>query len=102
MKKFGQKRRPPSRKHKATSGTRRRADVILEHSRPEVFISYSREDRAFVAHLIQRLSDLGRPAWVDLNDVKPTEEWRNAIYAGIDAAPNFVFVISPNSIVSIV
>lgn len=50
--------------------------------------------------LVERLKELGRTCWVDLTDVNPTEEWRNAIKRGIEGAPNFIFVISPSSIVS--
>lgn len=62
-----------------------------------LFVSYAREDREFVrvlhAALIERKSDV----WVDWEDIPPTAEWLAAIYAGIEQADTFLFVISPES-----
>lgn len=99
MKRSQRGRRSPKHKVKTTSKVDAGPDVS-ENSQPEVFVCYSREDRPFVTQLADRLNKLGRTAWVDLHDVKPTEEWRDAIYRGIEAASNFVFVISPHSITS--
>jgi WD40 repeat protein len=63
-----------------------------------VFISYSRKDGDFVRKLEDALEGSGRRAWVDHGEVLPTEDWRMSIYAGIEAADNFVFVISPDSV----
>lgn len=68
--------------------------------RPDVFISYSAKDKEFIRVLERRLKSIGRRAWVDRNDVQPTEEWLKAIHSGIEAAFNFAFVISPDSISS--
>jgi WD40 repeat protein len=66
----------------------------------DVFISYSRNDRDFVRKLHDALAKLNRDAWVDWQDIPLTAEWLSEIYAGIDAADNFVFVISPDSVAS--
>jgi WD40 repeat protein len=67
----------------------------------QVFISYSRMDRDFVRQLHEALEKTGRDAWVDWEDIPFTAEWRKEIYAGIEAADNFIFVISPDSVASI-
>jgi WD40 repeat protein len=69
---------------------------------PGPFISYSRRDESFVRALVDALSQRGRDAWVDWDDIPPTAEWMREIHAGIDAAPALVFVISPDAVNSAV
>jgi WD40 repeat protein len=64
----------------------------------DVFISYSRRDSDFVRKLHDALATLNRETWVDWRDIPLTAEWLNEIYAGIESADNFVFVISPESV----
>src|SRR5207253_10461542 len=59
----------------------------------EVFISYSRKDTDFVRRLDEALKSRGREAWVDWEDIRPTEEWMQAIYAAIEGADTFIFVL---------
>ena len=65
-----------------------------------VFISYSRKDRDFVKWLDEELKKKGRRTWLDQKNIPFTEKWLNAIYSGIEAADNFIFVISPDSLTS--
>jgi len=46
----------------------------------DIFISYSRKDKDFVHRLDESLKSRGREAWVDWEDIRPTEEWMQAIY----------------------
>ncbi|HEY0321387.1 MAG TPA: TIR domain-containing protein [Pyrinomonadaceae bacterium] len=66
----------------------------------DVFISYSKKDRDFVQRLYRNLQKSKRKSWIDQNDVLPTEEWLKAIRSGIEGADNFIFVISPDSVIS--
>src|SRR6267143_6078515 len=68
----------------------------------EVFISYSRKDKEFVRGLDEALKKRGREAWVDWEDIRPTEEWMQAIYGAIEGADTFIFVLSPDSVSSAV
>ena len=68
----------------------------------EVFISYSRKNKDFVHRLDDALKRRGREAWVDWEDIRPTEEWMQAIYAAIEGADTFIFVLTPDSIASVV
>ena len=45
----------------------------------DVFISYSRKDKGFATRLHQALTGRQREAWVDLEDIPPTAEWRETI-----------------------
>ena len=40
----------------------------------DVFVSYSRHDKAFVERLDKALSERQREAWVDWEGILPTEE----------------------------
>src|SRR6266576_1289439 len=67
----------------------------------EVFISYSRKDKDFVRRLDEALKSRGREAWVDWEDIRPTEEFMQAIYGAIEGADTFVFVLTPDYVASI-
>ncbi len=66
----------------------------------DVFISYSRKDKEFVRRLDEALAARGREAWVDWEGIRPTEEFMQAIYAAIEGADTFVFVLTPDSVAS--
>ncbi len=66
----------------------------------DVFISYSRRDRAVVERLAAALEARGRSAWVDFADIPPTAEWMVEIKGAIDAADTVVVVLSPDSVAS--
>ena len=67
-----------------------------------VFLSYAREDLAFVRRLHDALIRLGHaPAWDQDHGVVPVSSlYRDEIGAAIAAAEKFVFVISPDSLES--
>ncbi len=66
----------------------------------DVFISYSRKDKAFAQRLDQALAERKRDAWVDWEGIPPTAEWLKEIYAGVEAASAFVMLCSPDSMAS--
>jgi WD40 repeat protein len=68
----------------------------------DVFISYSRKDKEFVSKLYSILVGLGKDVWVDWEDIPPTADWWKEIQHGIEAANTFVFVLSPDSVASLV
>ena len=70
------------------------------YSLSDVFISYSRKDKTFVLKLNDQLQAHGQEAWVDWEDIPATADWWSEIQAGIDGANTFIFVISPNSVMS--
>jgi hypothetical protein len=66
----------------------------------DVFISYSRKDEPFVHLLHEGLAQQRLDVWIDWRDIQPTAEWLKEIFASIEAADNFLFVVSPDSCVS--
>lgn len=67
-------------------------------TRLDTFISYSRNDQPFVCHLFAELEQRGRGAWVDWEGIPPTADWMREIFAAIDAANTFIFVLSESSL----
>jgi hypothetical protein len=72
---------------------------------PDVFISYSRRNSAFVKQLADSLTAQGKNIWLDqtkepLIGITPGSKWWDEIRHGIETADNFLFVISPDSVVS--
>ena len=80
---------------KASGGT---ADDGGLPARPDVFVSYAREDAGFVQGLNLALAEHGKSVWVDVEAIPPTAEWRAEVEAGIESADAFVAVISPDSL----
>lgn len=69
-------------------------------SMADVFISYSRRDKAFVQTLNQALEESKYDTWIDWQDIPLTADWWEEIKSGIEAAHTFIFVISPDSVSS--
>lgn len=67
---------------------------------PDIFISYSRKDKDFVGQLYQALAEHQAEAWVDWEGIPPTAEWLQEIFSAIEASDAFVFVISPDGVMS--
>jgi WD40 repeat protein len=66
----------------------------------EVFISYARADKGFVRDIHGVLLKLNRDTWIDWRSIPDSAKWRAEIFAGIEAADNFLFIISPDSVKS--
>jgi hypothetical protein len=86
----------------STPSAATQADLHQVKPQNDVFISYSRRDKAFVEKLDASLRSLKRDPWVDWEDIYKGEEWWKAIQRGIESANTFIFVISPDSVASAV
>jgi hypothetical protein len=71
-----------------------------EGNMARVFVSYSRKDVPFVRKLSDAVAAQKREAWVDWKDIPSTGEWLREFFPNIEAADNFIFVISPESVAS--
>lgn len=72
--------------------------AVNTNLRIDVFLCYSRDDRTFVNRLYNELHGDGRRVWMDLNSIPASTLWEKEIFAGIEAADNFIFIISPSSL----
>jgi WD40 repeat protein len=72
------------------------------HDRPDVFVSYAREDKEFVDGLLTpALVAGGKDVWLDVEDIRGgASDWRASVWAGIESAKAVVFVLTPDSLVS--
>jgi hypothetical protein len=70
--------------------------------RVDAFISYRRlpADTAFVDRLQEALTARGKHVWVDRAEIEPASDWAARINRGIEGAKAFIFVITPESVVS--
>jgi WD40 repeat protein len=67
---------------------------------PDAFFSYSRRDGDFVRRLAGALNERGKELWVDVDGIRDTERFPEALRRAIEASDAFVFVISPDSVSS--
>lgn len=69
----------------------------------DVFISYSRRNSDFARRLAGQLTRMHKESWVDWEDIPLTApNWWEEIKAGIANADNFIFIMSPESMASVV
>jgi WD40 repeat protein len=81
---------------------RGRAAWVKIRDLADVFISYSRHsETALVDRLQGALASRGLDCWVDREDIFPSSPWRVEIERAVLEAHAFVFVISPESVVSV-
>lgn len=68
----------------------------------KVFISYSRKDKFFAEKLHSALSSIELESWIDWIDIPPVADWKEQVYQGIEAADGFLFLLSPDSVKSVI
>ena len=66
----------------------------------DVFLSYSRKDKTSALRLHALLQQHNRKAWVDWESIPATADWLAEVYAGIEQAQGFLFLLSPDSCAS--
>ena len=67
---------------------------------PQIFISYSRKDIVFAQKLVEELKGREISVWIDWVGIPPSVEWWKEIEDGIEKSDVFIFLISPDSIIS--
>jgi hypothetical protein len=69
----------------------------------ETFVSYSRKDSVFVRKLYDLFVEAAREdIWIDWKDIPPAVDWWEQIQDGIRTAINFLFILTPDSVKSVV
>ncbi len=63
----------------------------------EIFISYSRQDLAFIRQLKDALNQSGIDPWIDFEDIWPIAKWQDEILIAVQSCHDFIFVISGGS-----
>ncbi len=63
-----------------------------------IFVSYAREDRAAALTIHQLLIENGLPAWIDVHELLPGQEWEFEIDSAIRASNVFIACMSTKSV----
>jgi hypothetical protein len=69
-------------------------------SRARVFISYAREDEAFVLRLASALKARDTPVWLDQWDIPPGADWDRTIDRALRESSKVVVVLTPAAVAS--
>ena len=64
----------------------------------DVFLSYANADREIASRLAKDLNAQGIEVWQDIADIKPGEVWVQSLLNAIRNAPNFVAIVSKNTL----
>ena len=62
------------------------------------FICYAREDKEAAKRLSDQLRASGVEVWIDSEDIRPGENWQEAIERGIQSSRYFLALLSRNSV----
>src|SRR5262245_4426282 len=65
-----------------------------------LFISCSRKDKETARRLAEAFSSKGLDFWIDWKSIEPTVDWRKEVLKGIEETDNFLFLLSPDSVIS--
>jgi len=71
---------------------------MANQRKSQVFISYSRKNKAFVRKLNSAIDASGFDAWVDWEGIPLTADWMATITSAIEASDTLLFVISDASL----
>ncbi len=66
----------------------------------DVFISYSRKDGDFARQLNSKLQEASKTTWFDQESIASGVDFESELYKGISSANNFVFILSPDAVLS--
>ncbi|HEY2436659.1 MAG TPA: TIR domain-containing protein, partial [Solirubrobacteraceae bacterium] len=67
---------------------------------PDVFVSYSRRDAAFVGRLVESIEARGKRVWLDTEGIADADVFSQAIRSAIEQSDAFMFVITPAAVES--
>ncbi len=70
------------------------------NTKREIFLSYATADKELADKLSRGLESTGQDVWVDNQDIRYAENWRDAVFPAIERAPAFLFVTSRASLKS--
>lgn len=66
----------------------------------QIFISYSRADKAFADQLRADLEKRGADVWIDVDDIPVGEKWSSAVQQALDSCTVMIVILSPEAAAS--
>ena len=68
--------------------------------KPEIFVSYSREDQAQVFPIVEKLRERGLNIWIDQEGIHGAKLWSQEIVNAIESSKVFILFASTKAFVS--
>jgi TIR domain len=81
-------------------GFARRRGRLALHRRPDIFISHSSRDKAFVRKLVQNLNKVGVDAWLDEWELDVGESLHRSLGLALEKSRFVGIIISPKFVAS--
>ncbi len=66
-------------------------------AKPQIYLSYAREDEKHALELYDKLSNAGFEPWIDKQDLLPGEPWESSIRDAVRHSDFFIALLSTNS-----
>lgn len=65
-----------------------------------VFLSYTLSDKALAEKLTRKLEEAGQSVWIDVEDIRYADNWKDAVWPALERAKAVLFVTSAASLAS--
>ncbi len=65
-----------------------------------VFLSYTLADKALAEKLTRKLEEAGQSVWIDVEDIRYADNWKDAVWPALERAKAVLFVTSAASLAS--
>jgi hypothetical protein len=69
-----------------------------KRAEPEVFLAYSKPDRAWAEEFNAALHASGVDAWFDQAEILPGDPWQEPLEAALRGSKTMVVILTPNSV----
>lgn len=77
-----------------------KSETVDPVSKHEIFLSYATADKQLADKISRALESVAQEVWVDSEDIRYADNWRDAVFPAIERAPAVLFITSQASIVS--
>ena len=64
----------------------------------QIFVSYARDDEAFVTRMVDDLTRSGARVWLDIRDARPGRHWGRSIEQALSDSSMMIVVLSPHAL----
>ena len=71
---------------------------MIERQKPNIFLAYSQEDRAWVSEFAKTLEQEGISTWFDIFNLEPGERWLEKTQDALRSSKTLIVVLSGHSI----
>ncbi len=72
----------------------------IKNSDNNVFLSYTLADKALAEKLTRKLEDAGQSVWIDVEDIRYADNWKDAVWPALERARAVLFITSAAALAS--